>query len=245
MTKILVRFSIAIIMLCLYGCTSDEQAVSQNNLPSDMGGESIDNSVDIIQEEKDEETQEEAYIEIITNLEHYLVDQEGGTRSGELELTDKWIYMATCDFNDDGVFELIVGDDWTAAIFTFFDGKAEKIADICYPGQLFCINGILFANNAICARRDGSGGNTLYVSFGFVDGQYVLGKYNQETVMINGEVGTLDEMNRIYPMEPYNDNDRVRIAHIVCENNEWFWITESEEKISLDKNFDFNLILLE
>ena len=99
------------------------------------------------------------------------------------------------------------------------------------------------------ALSAGSGG-IAYVSFGFLDNQYVLGRYNEQTasdVIINGEKSTLEELNRIYTTnfeEITEEEWRMRL-HLVYDGENWILEVAPGKKRIVDASFDFDLILWE
>lgn len=214
------------------------------------------------QQEKDQQeaqfqTWQSAYLEVIYHLWDYLApryeplsDEE--TRKKFDDPMNLWIfYLGLHDFDGDGVLELITGDGLGLAVFTFRDGSVEKIADLCEPdlSESWCVNGVFFKDNRIRVECDGSGGVNL-VNFGYIEGEYVLGHYNQWTptdpIIINGREGTLEEMEQIYVLD-YSEiekeewRERLRLV-----NENGIWILkhyDSDEESVLDINFDFDSVL--
>jgi hypothetical protein len=116
---------------------------------------------------------------------------------------------------------------------------------------MWCVDGFYFKDNSISLDSDGAGGAD-YVNFGYLDNEYVLGIYNELCpdygVIINGHEGTLEEMNRIYSTdwrdrESNIESDLKEWISLVKENQEWYLIYQSGEKVLLNSEFDFDSIL--
>lgn len=222
--------------------------------PSEVGLDDIDEELEKGEEDQSDkkaQTWQEAYLEIIYHLQDYLVPiyEPDGTNSRRYDdPMNLQIYLGLHDFDADGTVELIAGDLWSLAVFTYQDGQAEKIADLYNPYAAWCINGVDFKENSVSAGCSGSGG-TDWVSFGFLNGEYVLGVYNEICpdygITINGEKGTWEEMNEIYTLdydqrEEEEDRERIRLVN---ENGIWMLKYQSGEEAVLDINFDFDTIL--
>lgn len=202
-------------------------------------------------------TWQEAYRKLIcSNPASYLTMSEFTPiiNGGEVfylgdDINDRWLYLGIHDFDADGIPELIIGDGCALAVFTYRNGQAEKIADIDYPNEVWCVNGLYFSGNCMSAMSAGSGG-IAYVSFGFLDNQYVLGRYNEQSasdVIINGEKSTLEELNRIYTTnfeEIEEEEYRMRL-HLVYDGENWILEVAPGKKQIVDASFDFDLIMWE
>ena len=130
---------------------------------------------------KEEESQyiapegEDAYKEIVRNMESYLADPY--ILRQELDRADSDIcigYIGIHDFDDDGVPELIIGDTVSIGIFTYEDGMIKKIADLYEPEDWGGINGVHYRENTIILVNNGSDGS-CYVCLSYHDGEYVTG----------------------------------------------------------------------
>lgn len=230
-----------------------EQAIGAGQ--SEEGLDDIDGELEKGEEDQSDkkpQTWQEAYLEIIYHLQDYLVPiygPDGTNFRGYDDPMNLQIYLGLHDFDADGTLELIVGDLVTMAVFTYKDGQAEKIADLYNPyDALWCINGVDFKENSVSAGCSGSGG-TDWVSFGFLNGEYVLGVYNEICpdygITINGEKGTWEEMNEIYTLdydqrEEEEHRERIRLVN---ENGIWMLKYQSGEEAVLDINFNFDTIL--
>lgn len=199
------------------------------------------------------QTWQDAYLEILYHLSENLAHQyePDGTDSRSdyyYDSSDVQIYLGLHDFDDDGTLELIAGDLFTMAVFTYKDGQAEKIADLYFPDIVWCISGVYFKENSISLICSGSGGSD-FVNFGYLDGEYVIGLYSElnmdSGITINGIESTLEEVNRIYTLDYENrsEDERKERIHLVRENETWILKYQSGEEVVLDSNFDFNSIL--
>ena len=171
--------------------------------------------------------------------------------SPEISMEDRQLYLGIHDYDRDGTPELIIGDSWAAAVFTYADGQAEKLADLCIPDTVWCINGLHAKGNSISVHCDGAGGGD-FVNFGFWDGEYVLGIYTglsnaYDPPLINGKTGTIDQMNRIYPTDyaSYSEDDLKEMVQLVREGNDWTIHLPSGESVTLDESADFDRFLWE
>lgn len=198
------------------------------------------------------QTWQSAYLEIICHLQDYLVplyEPDGTDTRCYDDPNNQEIYLGLHDFDEDGMLELIAGDAWALAVFTYKNGRVEKIEDLYYPDVMWCINGVHFKDNSISVVCSGAGGSD-FVNFGYLDGEYVLGLYSQinmpSVVMINGKESNLEEMNRIYTLnwDERSEDERKEWIRMVNENGTWIFKDRFGEKIALDINdFDFNLIM--
>ncbi len=138
-------------------------------------------------EQPDEQvpTWQSAYLEVIYHLWDYLAPRYDPLSHEDLR-ADKnpadicFFYFGLHDFDGDGILELITGDSKGLAVFTYSNGCAKKIADLCEPdlSRIWCVDGVYFKNNSIRVECDGSGGADV-VCFGYQEGEYVLGHYNE------------------------------------------------------------------
>lgn len=161
---------------------------------------------------------------------------------------DNQVYVGIHDFDDDGTPELVFGDGVSLAVFTYIDHHIMKIEDIYFPNTMWCVNGVCFQGNALRAECNGSGGSA-YVNFGYLDGQYLMGRYTELSpdipCTVNDTVCTLEEITRIYPLTQteYSDylsgisKERVRLIH---NGTDWMIHSQSGEQYMIDDTFDFS-----
>ena len=91
---------------------------------------------------------------ILSNPRNYLAV----ALSPEISMENRQLYLGIHDYDRDGTPELIIGDSWAVAVFTYADGQAEKLADLCIPNTVWCINGLHARGNSISVHCDGAGG---------------------------------------------------------------------------------------
>lgn len=191
-----------------------------------------------------------AYLHIICHLQDYLADEYNNRDNQSISDPVGILgYLGIHDFDSDGIPELIAGDLRSMAVFSFFDGHVEKLADLYYPDPIWCVNGVQFRDNSISVTCSGSSGSD-FVQFGFLDGEYKLGIYSEYRypckVFVNGELSTLEEMNRIYPLdlEQRTDSELKEDIRLVHENGVWILkFSLSGVEAVLDNTFDFDLIM--
>lgn len=86
------------------------------------------------------------------------------------------------------------------------------------------------------------------MNFGFLNGQYLLGLYDEMSgsdVIINGKISTLEEMNRIYPIDhesivPEEHREKTKLA---WEEEKWVLHFPSGEIVEITESFDFSQTL--
>ena len=190
-------------------------------------------------------TWQEAYRSVILCDRQKLLADPDNLRYPE----DTYIYLGIHDFEGDGIPELIFGDGVSLAVFTFSEGAVIRIADLCFPGIVWCVNGVAFQGSGMSVMCAGSGG-TDYVNFGYIDGQYVLGLYAPREHMeptINGKTCTVEDINRIHT----TDYDAIaqeafrEKMQLVFENGQWILKLPSGEEVSVDETLDFMRFLWE
>ena len=139
---------------------------------------------------------EDAYKEIVCNMESYLADPYVLRQELKQVNSDSYIgYIGIHDFDNDGVPELIIGDTVSIGIFTYEDGMVKKIADLYEPEDWGGINGVHYRENTIILVNNGSDGS-CYVCLSYHDGEYVTGvfdEYNPDTATVNGKEVTEEE----------------------------------------------------
>ena len=139
---------------------------------------------------------------------------------------------------------MIIGDDISLAVFAYY-GSAEKIANLYYPGSNWCVNGVYFKGNSLNVQCNGAGVST-YVNFGFLDGQYLLGLYGEMSdfdVILNGKISTLEEMNRIYPLDQAQEKTRREQMQFLRKDECWTLCFESGDSLAVNDSLDFERFL--
>ena len=186
----------------------------------------------------DASTWQEAYTYVLMdNRVKYLEDPDGLRDYQETDM-----YLGLHDFDGDGTPELIFGDGISAAVFTFLDGQLMKIADICFPGTVWCVNGICFGGNSLAALCDGSGGSS-FVMFGYIDGAWQLGRYTQlcdMTPTVNGRTATVEDIEKIHTTDwQILETEIKKPVQLVSEGG-WAVLLDSGERIPVDQEMDWS-----
>lgn len=185
-------------------------------------------------------TWQEAYLPVIKCDRQQLLVDTDNLRYPE----DTYIYLGIHDFEGDGTPELIFGDAVSLAVFTFSEGQVERIADLYFPGIIWCVNGIAIHGNGMSVMCAGSGGID-YVNFGYIDGEYVLGLYAPRAHMeptINGEVCTVDDINRIHTTD-YDEmapEEFPQMIQLLFENGQWILKLPTGEESPVNDALDFS-----
>ena len=185
-------------------------------------------------------TWQEAYLSVIKCDRQQLLVDPDNLRYPEYT----YIYLGIHDFDGDGTPELIYGDAVSLAVFTFSEGQVERIADLYFPGNVWCVNGIAIRGNGMSVMCAGSGGMDC-VNFGYIDGEYVLGLYAPIEHMeptINGETCTVDDINRIHTTD-YNEmapEEFREMIQLLFENGQWVLKLPTGEVSPVNDTLDFS-----
>lgn len=218
--------------------TMDESAEA-----SSLQKEEENETIETKSNEKPKKDWEIAYIEAINNIYDFLADPYN-FRTEELGFPRDydWYYIGIHDFDEDGVPELILGDGISVSVNTYSMGNVEKVMDVYEPEGRVSINGITFGDNAFLLRNDGSDGSG-YVSFGFRDGEYVSGIYDEyapDEITVNGEEASFEDFNRIFQLEG-EKGTRIDKMYMRREGDTYILTIENED-VTVDENFDFDKI---
>ena len=164
---------------------------------------------------------EDAYKEIVRNMESYLADPYILRQEQERADNDSCIgYIGIHDFDDDSVPELIIGDDVSVGIFTYYNGSVKKIADLYEPEDWGCINGVHYKDNTVILINSGSDGS-CYVCLSCRDGEYITGafdEYNPETATVNGKEVTEEEFKKCFNLTELLEDSSIPRSRIKKEN---------------------------
>lgn len=168
-------------------------------------------------------TWQEAYKAIICDPEDQLSDPYD-IRFG----FDGKAYLGIHDFDSDDIPELIIGDPVSAAVFTYSNGAAIKIADLYEPDYWGGINdGLLCGNNTLLFVSNGSDGSG-YVCFTYKERNYIKGfcdDYDPDIGTINEKQVSRTDFERWFVISELMKNGgslSVQINHeakTVCVNN--------------------------
>ena len=167
------------------------------------------------------ENWEDAYKEIVRNMESYLADPYIFRQEPDLVNSDSCIgYIGIHDFDDDSVPELIIGDEVSVGIFTYDNGIVKKIADLYEPEDWGCINGMHYKDNAVILINSGSDGS-CYVCLSCRDGEYITGafdEYNPGTATVNGKEVTEEEFKMWFDLAGLLDSSSIPRSRIKKDN---------------------------
>ena len=167
------------------------------------------------------ENWEDAYKEIVRNMESYLADPYIFRQEPDWVKSDSCIgYIGIHDFNDDSVPELIIGDEVSVGIFTYDNSIVKKIADLYEPEDWGCINGAYYKNNTVILINSGSDGS-CYVCLSCHDGEYITGafdEYNPETATVNGKEVTEEEFKKCFNLTELLEDSSIPRSRIKKEN---------------------------
>ena len=132
---------------------------------------------------------EDAYKEIVRNMESYLADPYIFRQESDRVNSDSCIgYIGIHDFDDDSVPELITGDEVSVGIFTYDNGIVKRIADLYEPEDWGCINGVHYKDNTVILINSGSDGS-CYVCLSCHDGEYITGVFDEYNPRRRGRIG--------------------------------------------------------
>ena len=167
------------------------------------------------------ENWEDAYKEIVRNMESYLADPYIFRQEPDWVNSDSCIgYIGIHDFEDDSVPELIIGDEVSVGIFTYDNGIVKKIADLYEPEDWGCINGVHYKDNTVILINSGSDGS-CYVCLSCRDGEYITGafdEYNPETATVNGKEVTEEEFKKCFNLTELLEDSSIPRSRIKKEN---------------------------
>ena len=167
------------------------------------------------------ENWEDAYKEIVRNMESYLADPYIFRQEPDLVSSDSCIgYIGIHDFDDDSVPELIIGDEVSVGIFTYDNGSVKKIADLYEPEDWGCINGVHYKDNTVILINSGSDGS-CYVCLSCRDGEYITGafdEYNPETATVNGKEVTEEDFKKCFNLTELLEDSSIPRSRIKKEN---------------------------
>ena len=101
-----------------------------------------------------------------------------------------------------------------------------------------------FKGNSLNVRFAGAGVST-FVNFGFSNGQYLLGLYDEMSgsdVIINGKISTLEEMNRIYPLDQAQEKTHREQMQLLCKDGGWTLCFEPGDSLEVNDALGFRSV---
>lgn len=167
------------------------------------------------------ENWEDAYKEIVRNMESYLADPYIFRQESDRINSDSCIgYIGIHDFDDDSIPELIIGDEVSVGIFTYDNGIVKKISDLYESEDWGCINGVHYKDNTVILINSGSDGS-CYVCLSCRDGEYITGafdEYNPETATVNGKEVTEEDFKKCFNLTELLEDSSIPRSRIKKEN---------------------------
>ena len=201
----------------------DKQTVDDGKVNEDSDASAINSSW------------QSSYKDIIRYSKEYLIDPYG---LRDETSSDRWIYLKTHDFNDDGIPELIFGDNVSINVFTYQNNKIEKIIDLYEPEGWYSINRIYYRRNSLILVSDGSSGSG-YVCLTYKDGKYVTGfydEYNPTIASVDEQDTTYEAFRDIFNISDLSDKSKVPLIMMVgSQDNISIRIKEGDPSIPLNK----------
>ena len=218
------------ISISLCGCNNGSDAAAEDILPNVSDDIREGDLVAV------GETWEESYKSIICDIDSNLVDPYNYNFESNGD-----VYLGIHDFNNDDIPELIIGDFVSAAVFTYENGNAVKVADLYEPEEWGGINGLYYKDNHIVLVNSGSGGSG-YVCFTYDEGEYVIGvydDYNPDKGVINGNQVTGEVFRQQFNLAELTNDSRIEYSKINEEDG--LILVVNGESITID-NLDFQLL---
>ncbi|MCH5258030.1 MAG: hypothetical protein J1D87_12125 [Lachnospiraceae bacterium] len=218
------------ISISLCGCNNGSDAAAEDILPNVSDDIREGDLVAV------GETWEESYKSIICDIDSNLADPYNYNFGFNGN-----VYLGIHDFNNDDIPELIIGNSVSAAVFTYENGNAVKVADLYEPEEWGGINGLYYKDNHIVLVNSGSGGSG-YVCFTYDEGEYVIGvydDYNPDKGVINGNQVTGEVFRQQFNLAELTNNSRIEYSKINEEDG--LILMVNGESITID-NLDFQLL---
>lgn len=228
-------------LLKYYGVLTIYTNASENQ--DDIKSDGKDTNSDDIEDVN--EAWQDAYKDIIRDRESYLVDPNNHRLKYGFNGN---FYVGVHDFDNNGIPELILGDYISAAIFTYEDGKTEKVVDLAYDQDEWGgINRLSYKNNCIVIESHGNGsgdapGGNGYVCFTYEQGEYISGfycDYEPEEATINEKPVSEEEFRKQFNLTELRENSKIEYSKINEDNEITF--AGYDESIAIEE-LDLNLI---
>ncbi len=226
----------------------------------DAIGETESSAVYVNEAERKESTEEDvteisvtwqdAYKNIIRNIPSNLADPYNFMSDFGF---NGCAYVGIHDFDNNNIPELIIGSAESVAVFTYEEGKAEKVADLYETEDWGGINYLCYKDNHLVLMSCGNGENAGngYVCFTYEQGEYVTGFYDDyqpDKATINGEPVSKEEFPLQYDVLKLKENNHIEfnwrnsaIAYCKVNDEDEILLADSDEWIAMD-DLDFSLI---
>ncbi len=195
-------------------------------------------------------TWQDAYKNIIRNIQSNLADPYNFMSDFGFS---GWAYVGIHDFDNNNIPELIIGSVESVAVFTYEEGKAEKVADLYETEDWGGINYLCYKDNHLVLMSCGNGENAGngYVCFTYEQGEYVTGFYDDyqpDKATINGEPVSKEEFPLQFDILKLKENNHIEfnwrnsaIAYCKVNDEDEILLADSDEWIAID-DLDFSLI---
>ncbi len=195
-------------------------------------------------------TWQDAYKNIIRNIPSNLADPYNFISEFGF---NGCAYVGIHDFDNNNIPELIIGSVESVAVFTYEEGKAEKVADLYETEDWGGINYLCYKDNHLVLMSCGNGENAGngYVCFTYEQGEYVTGFYDDyqpDKATINGEPVSKEEFPLQFDILKLKENNHIEfnwrnsaIAYCKVNDEDEILLADSDEWIAID-DLDFSLI---
>ena len=177
-----------------------------------------------------------AYMDLFFCMPEMLEDPYGLKTQKNYSDSERWLYLGTCDFDEDCIPELIIGDSYSLGVFTYENNQTIKIADLFMQEHWFSVNGVYLGENSILLESNGSDGSG-FVGLTYKDGEYIIGEYCQyhpEKTLINSREVTYEEFCETFLLITLNEREKssysLEQTHFVKEVDSWFALTKEGKR---------------
>ena len=261
-----------LLIICLTGCqkiNSEDEGVKQEQdiVEKIMGAEDLDvigekesDTAHADEAERQENTEgdaaeisvtwQDAYKNIISNIQSNLADPYNFISEFGF---NGCAYVGIHDFDNNNIPELIIGSAESVAVFTYEEGKAEKVADLYETEDWGGINYLCYKDNHLVLMSCGNGENAGngYVCFTYEQGEYFMGFYDDyqpDEATINGEPVSKEEFLLQFDILKLKQNNHIEfnwrnsaIAYCKVNDEDEIMLSGNDEWIAMD-DLDFSLI---
>lgn len=265
-------FSMFLLIICLTGCqkiNSEDEGVKQEQdiVEKIMGAEDLDvigekesDTAHADEAERQENTEgdaaeisvtwQDAYKNIISNIQSNLADPYNFISEFGF---NGCAYVGIHDFDKNDIPELIMGSSTSVTVFTYEEGKAEKVAELYETEDWGGINYLCYKDNHLVLMSCGNGENAGngYVCFTYEQGEYITGFYDDyqpDKATINGESVSKEEFLLQFDILKLKENNHIEfswrnsaIAYCKVNDEDEIMLAGSDEWLAID-DLDFSLI---
>ncbi len=232
-------FLIVFLIFCIIwtiGCSADAvlECETSSQSSSEIDSESEDFVVKLYTTDM-YEGWETAYKNVIVNAEDFLQDlndiYDGNAR--DREGTPLSLYIGICDFDSDGIPELILSDTIFIGVYTFEENYVKRIAGLYVDEYMYGVNGCHYAGNCIYFQSDGSDGSS-YLCWTTCAGENVIGFYDDyqpEKYVLNKKEVSYEEFVHVFNMNDMKDYQHNELGYFELDKeNGMLQVLRSTEK---------------